>query len=231
MKNECLWKQKHTRSQKLETRFDWVSSNVVCEAPPPPPPLPSAGLSVIRFSRKNRMSSMSSKEIKYSLHCDDVRGNTDEGGLDYKRRHFYTLLTSVFVCTTLDAVTSLSSRQQCKNACKHSVMYSQNCLRDFFKRWQKVGRNWRIQFFIARDLIYLTTDLQTVIYYLTNHCYSTLHTKDNKFAFSNQEKADALNNFFISLSMKLIFRHQILTVGLSLCHLKFEFPNPKSKTS
>ena len=90
-------------------------------------PLPSAGLSVIRFSRKNRMSSMSSKEIKYSLHCDDVRGNTDEGGLDYKRRHFYTLLTSVFVCTTLDAVTSLSSRQQCKNACKHSVTVKTVC--------------------------------------------------------------------------------------------------------
>ena len=27
-----------------------------------------------------------------------------------------------------------------------------------------------------------------------------LHTGDNKFAFSNQEKADALNNFFISVS-------------------------------
>ena len=28
----------------------------------------------------------------------------------------------------------------------------------------------------------------------------SLHTGDNKFAFSNQEKADALNNFFISVS-------------------------------
>ena len=27
-----------------------------------------------------------------------------------------------------------------------------------------------------------------------------LHTEDNKFAFSNQEKADAPNNFFISVS-------------------------------
>ena len=29
---------------------------------------------------------------------------------------------------------------------------------------------------------------------------SPLHTGDNKFAFSNQEKADVLNNFFISIS-------------------------------
>ena len=27
-----------------------------------------------------------------------------------------------------------------------------------------------------------------------------LHTGDNKFAFSNQEKADAMNSFFISVS-------------------------------
>ena len=33
------------------------------------------------------------------------------------------------------------------------------------------------------------------------------------------------------ISKKPTYRYQILTVGLSPCYLRFEFPNPKSKTS
>ena len=58
-----------------------------------------------------------------------------------------------------------------------------------------------------------------------NHVIFRLDTGDNKFTLSNQEKADALNSFFISVSdtEDANIPLQVLTIELSQSYLKKSF--------
>ena len=58
-----------------------------------------------------------------------------------------------------------------------------------------------------------------------NHVIVRFDTGDNKFALSNQEKADAPNSFFISMSdtEDANIPLQVLTIELSQSYLKKEF--------
>ena len=83
--------------------------------------------------------------------CNKSLGGSARRYLAPFRRHFDTLLTSVFVTATLDGLTSIFSVHNVRNACKDQ-RHSQNCWRDFFMRLRKVGRIWRIQLLLRRSL-------------------------------------------------------------------------------
>ena len=86
-------------------------------------------------------------------------------------------MTSAFVSLTLDYVTSFACIKIVRNTCK-CLRYSQIFGLLSSVQGRKVGRIWMIQllssFLVlrARDLIFLTTDLQTLTYYSTIHCQS-----------------------------------------------------------
>ena len=84
-----------------------------------------------------------------------------------------TLLTSVFVSTTLDVVTSLFRVNNVRNACKQQ-RYSQNYWRGFLIRWRTVGRIWRVQLRFRRFLcVRIEIDqLLCVICWVINHSLS-----------------------------------------------------------
>ena len=107
------------------------------------------------------------------LFCNKSLGGSARRYLAPFWRHFRTLLRSVFFSTTSDGVTSFFSRQQClfvlrfygpvnpMGSCRvRSVYlttrkrqrYIQNCWRDFFIWWRKVGRIGRIQLLFRRFL-------------------------------------------------------------------------------
>ena len=114
------------------------------------------------------------------LLCNKSLGGSARCYLALFRRHFDTLLTSIFVSTTLDCVTSFSHVNSVRNACKRQ-RYSQNCWRDFFTGWREVWRIWRIQLLFRRFLcVRIEIDqLLCVICWVINHSLSISCKKIN----------------------------------------------------